>query len=244
MENYHNIKAQLYDNALTENPNDFIARIISERSLNIRSICESAATRGRADISAPAMEHGVNLFLKEMAYNLCDGFSINTGWFTVSPQIKGVFDSPDELFDPNKHSILFEFAQGSLMRKELEKIKVDILGLANSSLSITQVTDMKTGMVNNLITPRHNLKISGFKLKIAGDSPENGVCFINQESMERIPIENSDIIINYPSELIIMIPELREGEYQLEVTTQYGSNTKTFLKKPRTAVFDKLLTVE
>jgi hypothetical protein len=32
MAELHTIKAQLYDNALTENPNDFIARVTSERS--------------------------------------------------------------------------------------------------------------------------------------------------------------------------------------------------------------------
>ncbi len=52
----HTIKAALYDNALTENPNDFTARVQSERSLNVKDICESAATRGGADISAAAME--------------------------------------------------------------------------------------------------------------------------------------------------------------------------------------------
>ena len=44
MANMHKIKAGLYDNALTENPNDFIARVLSERSLSVKDICESADT--------------------------------------------------------------------------------------------------------------------------------------------------------------------------------------------------------
>jgi len=32
MANLHTIKAQLYDNQLTDNPNDFSARVVSERS--------------------------------------------------------------------------------------------------------------------------------------------------------------------------------------------------------------------
>ena len=35
----HKIKAYLYDNVLTkDNPNDFIARTVSERSLNVKQI--------------------------------------------------------------------------------------------------------------------------------------------------------------------------------------------------------------
>ena len=38
----HSIKAYLYDNVLTDNPNDLIARVSSERSLSIKDICLSA----------------------------------------------------------------------------------------------------------------------------------------------------------------------------------------------------------
>lgn len=43
----HKIKAYLYDNVLTkDNPNDFITRTVSERSLNVKQICEAAVNRG------------------------------------------------------------------------------------------------------------------------------------------------------------------------------------------------------
>ncbi|MDR2064721.1 MAG: DUF4469 domain-containing protein [Prevotellaceae bacterium] len=238
----HKIKAYLYSNALTDNPNDYIARVSSERSLSVNDICESAITRGGADISAAAMEHAVNLWLKEMGYRLCDGFSINTGWFTASTHIKGVFDSPNEHFDPEKHTVLFEFQQGSLLRRELESISVDILGVADSALRILQVTDVKTGSVNDILTPDRNLKISGNKIKIAGDNAANGVYFVNQTTQERTAVDASDIVTNNPSELIIVIPALTAGTYSLEIATQYAVGA--LLKEPRTAIFDKPLTVQ
>ena len=105
----HKIRAYLYDNALTDNPNDFVARVQSERSLNVKDVCQTAATRGGADISAASMEHAVNLWLKEMAYLLCDGFSVNTGWFSANANIKGVFNSPTENFDPKKHTLIYSY---------------------------------------------------------------------------------------------------------------------------------------
>ncbi|MDR1983212.1 MAG: DUF4469 domain-containing protein [Prevotellaceae bacterium] len=238
----HKIKAWLYDNLLTENPNDYVARVNSERSLGVTDICESAVARGGADVSAAAMEHAVNLFLKEMGYRLCDGFSINTGWFTASVHIKGVFDSPNEAFDPKKHTLLFEFHQGSTLRKELETVTVDILGVAETGAVIAQVVDVKTGSVNDMLTPNRNLKISGHKLKIAGDSADNGVYFVNQVGGGRTKVDASDIVVNNPSELIVVTPALAAGTYSLEITTQYSSGP--LLKQPRTAVFDKILTVQ
>jgi hypothetical protein len=240
----HTIKAQLYDNALTENPNDLVARVKSERSLSVADICNSAAARGGADISAPAMNHAVSLWLKEMGYSLCDGFSVNAdGWFTASPHVKGVFDSPTEKFNPEKHRITFEFQQGAVLRKETEGVTVEILGVADASLTIAQVTDVRTGSVNDLLTPGRNLRIAGHKLKIAGNTPLNGVYFINQTTQDRTRVEPQDIVTNNPSELMIVIPELAKGTYLLEVITQYGGNTKQLLNEPRTALFDRVLTV-
>jgi hypothetical protein len=240
----HHIKAYLYDNVLTiEDPNDFIARVSSERSLNVKQICELAVARGGADISAPAMEHGVDRFLTEMAYQLCDGFSVNIGWFTVSVHIKGVFNSPNDHFDPKRHTILFEFHQGTLLRNKLPEVTVDILGVAEVGLQILQVLDVKTGSVNDLLTPDRNLKISGHKIKIAGDNPEVGILFRSIEDPESVyRVDPTDIVTNNPSELVIIIPQLIADTYKLEVTTQFTNSM--LLKEPRSAVFDKTLTVQ
>lgn len=240
----HKIKAYLYDNALTkDNPNDFIARTVSERSLNVKQICEAAVNRGGSDVSAPSMQHATELFLKEMAYQLCDGYSVNTGYFTASTLIRGVFDSPTETFNATKHNILFQFNQGERLRAEIPTIEVDILGIADASAAILQVTDVKSGSVNDLLTPGRNLKMSGNKIKIAGDDTANGVYFVETTTKTRTAVDNTDIVTNNPSELIILIPALATGTYTLEIVTQFSSGT-SLLKEPRTASFDKILTVQ
>jgi hypothetical protein len=243
MATFHKIKAQLYDNVLTENPNDFIARVVSEKSLNIGDIARQAVERGGANISAEAMEHAVGLFLKEMAYCLCDGFSVSAGWFTAQTTIKGVFNSAGENFDHAKHSVLFDFQQGALLRKELANVEVDILGVADASLVITQVLDVKTGSVNDVLTPNRNLKISGSKIKIAGEDEANGIYFINTETNERVKVDASDIVTNNPSELIIVTPALAAGTYKVEVTSQFSTGGN-LLKEAKTAIFERILTVQ
>jgi hypothetical protein len=221
-----------------------VARVKSERSLSVADICNSAAARGGADISVPAMNHAVSLWLKEMGYSLCDGFSLNAdGWFTASLHIKGVFDSPAEKFNPEKRRITFEFQQGAVLRKETEGVTVEILGVADASLTIAQVTDVRTDSVNDLLTPNRNLHISGHRLKIAGNTPAHGIYFINQTTQERTRVEVQDIVTNNPSELIIVIPELAKGTYLLEVVTQYSTGGN-LLKEPKTATLERMLTVQ
>ena len=239
---HHQIRVNLYENFLTENPNDFSAKVISEKTLNVKEICKTAVNRGGAPSTAEAMEHNVTLFLKEMAYQLMDGYSVNTGYFTANAQVRGVFDNKAETFNPQKHSILFRFNQGDLLRKEIPNVSVLVTGVGESGIAISHVVDSKTGSVNDLITPGGTLKIKGGKLKIAGDNPEVGVSFENEAS-NAVRVDERDIIVNNPSELILQIPPLTPGRYQLVISTQFCGNA-TPLKEPRTAVYEKVLTVQ
>ncbi|WP_279172924.1 DNA-binding domain-containing protein [Tannerella forsythia] len=239
----HTIKAYLYDNLLTPDPNDFTARVSSERSLSVADICHSAATRGGADVSDAAMSHAVELFLKEMAYRLCDGFAVNTGYFTAVPVVRGVFLNPNETFDPQRHTLQFHFAQGELMRREIEDVEVKIMGVAETGLYIGQVEDMKSRTVNEVLTPGFNLRVTGTKLRVVGDKPGVGIFFRETVTNTATKVDEADIVVNNPSELMIIIPALPAGTYQLEVTTQYSTGNK-LLKEVRSAVFDRPLTVK
>ena len=237
---FHRIKVNLYENLLTEDPNDYSAKVISERSLNTGDICKIAVNRGGAPSTAEAMEHNVALFLREMAYQLMDGYSINTGYFTANAQVRGVFNSPRETFNPNKHSVLFRFNQGEIMRRQIPSVAVQVMGVGQNDVIISHVVDSKTGSVNDLLTPGGTLKIRGGKIKIAGDHPETGVYFEN-EAGNSVKVEERDIIVNNPTELIIQIPEMKPGTYRLIIGTQYSGGN--LLKSVRTAVYEKPFTV-
>jgi nucleoid DNA-binding protein len=238
----HKIRAELYDNVLTEDPNDFVARVVADKPLTSKEVCNYAAQRGGADISAKAMEHAVDLYLGEMTYLLCNGFTVNTGVFSVRPKIKGVFNKATEQFNPEKHRISFDFSQGLKLRRELENVNVEITGVNKVTFFVDEVTDIESESVNDLLTPNRNLRISGSRIKIDGENAENGVYFINQETNERVKV-SSKIPVNKPSELMVIIPSLVTGAYKLEIATQFSGNYKTPLKEPRKAVFDNFLVV-
>lgn len=240
----HTIKAQLYENRLTaEDPNDYIARVSSEHALSLEEICRSAYNRGGADMPVDVLKYATGVVLKEMAFLLCDGYAINTGYFTGSPHIKGVFTSPADHFDPERHALLVELHQGTLLREELQQVKVEILGIADVDPRVDQVVDLKTGSVNDVITPGRNLRITGHKIKVAGEHATNGVYFSLGDVSAKVAKE--DIIVNNPSELLIVVPPelIPRKDYSLKITTQYAGGNH-FLKEPRTVIFDKPLTVK
>jgi hypothetical protein len=129
-----------------------------------------------------------------------------------------------------------------LLRREIAGVEVQILGVADTAVMIAQVTDVKTGSINEMLTPNRNLRIAGAKIKIAGDNPAIGIFFVNSETGERTRVHSSEVVINNPSDIMIIIPELAAGVYRLEITTQFTGSA--LLKEPRTAVFDNPLTVE
>ncbi|MDR0758191.1 MAG: hypothetical protein LBF85_10145 [Tannerella sp.] len=102
---FHRIKAILIPTLLTEDPDDFYAKVISERALNIDDICDSAVEHGNALTTREAMKINVELFFKEMEYQLKDGYSVNTGYFSVTPYIRGVFRNVLDRFDKLRHSL-------------------------------------------------------------------------------------------------------------------------------------------
>ena len=254
----HKIRVHLYENLLTEDPNDYSAKVVSERSLGVKEICQTAVKRGGAASTAEAMEHNVALFLKEMAYQLMDGYAVNTGYFTANAQIRGVFNDAKESFDPKKHSLLFRFNQGEMLRKEIPNVAVQVLGVGETGIMISHVIDSKTGSVNDLLTPNGTLKIKGGKLKIVGDNPQIGVCFEKMDKIDEdddIPaadrvggavykVDGRNMIVNNPSELIVEIPPLAAGKYRLVIRNQYGGNSQQSLKTLRETVFERILTVQ
>lgn len=138
--------------------------------------------------------------------------------------------------------MLFQFNQGDTLRADLSSIEIEIMGVADTMLSVLQVTDVKTGSVNDLLTPNRNLKINGYKVRVTGEHTDNGVYFVNQTSGESTKVDPTDIVTNNPSELIVVIPGLAPGTYKLQLTTQFSAGF--FLKEPRTVIFDKVLTVQ
>jgi hypothetical protein len=179
---------------------------------------------------------------KEAIYaTLADGEAVTTDLFNAFPSVQGVFTGADDSFDPKRHRVKIHLHEGAGLRKVEERVRIKKVQPGLTGAFIASVTDVKTGSVNNLLTPGRPLRVYGTKLKVAGEDPSVGVYFKGADGTE-VKVEASDIVENKPSDVIVMIPELAPGTYYLRLTTQFAGRSSS-IKKPHTAEFGAALTV-
>ena len=174
----------------------------------------------------------VKRFFNEAAYQLCDGFAVDTGFFSVHPVVGGYFDTADGDREPKKHPVTFRFRAREPLLRLAEHIAVEVQR-PSAGGNIDRFLDGESGTVNGTITPGGEFILCGDKIKVAGDNPEVGVYFVSQaEPSVRYKVAKRPLV-NTRRKIISRAPPLPTGEYSIEVQTQYtvgGIN----LHEPRT----------
>ncbi|MDR1220478.1 MAG: DUF4469 domain-containing protein [Treponema sp.] len=226
-------------NELTDNPNDSRAQVVNVSSYSqadlVDRIMKIGAGLTRSDIiSVLEAEKQV------VADVVAEGGAVTTELFNAFPSISGVFDTPDAPFDPAKHKVHIKLHPGMALRSAVAQVKTKRVAAVVTGTVITAVTDLKTGAINETLTPGRDMKVSGVKLKIAGTDPAVGLYFV-PDSGDAVKADISDVVVNNPSELIALTPALPAGTYRVRIVTQYASSR--LLKVPHTFTFDKGLTV-
>jgi hypothetical protein len=237
---FHTIKVWLYRNLLTGNPDDYTGRAKMEHVYDVHDISHLAETRGGSGIAADEMSRSVNAWLKEMSYQLCDANGVNTGYFTAALHVKGVFDSASEPYSPKKHTLLFEFQQGSLLRKELDEVNVTVAGVADTLPLPETVIDCTTGVLNETLTLGGIFEIKGFNLKFIPGEEDNGV-FLTEAATGTVS-KVAIVPTNTQQHLMGQVPAgLPAGDYTLSVATRWSSKNGQPLKSLKTGQFPGVL---
>jgi hypothetical protein len=230
----HRIKVKLYPNYLPGVPGAYVARTNNEAALSIEAVCAAAKNRGGFTGSYEDMVRDVKVFFGETAYQLADGFAVNTGWFSLYPKIGGTFSKAGENADPRKHKVDFAFRPLERLRELGERIEVEVEGVANVSGFIDEVLDVRSGTVNEVLSPGGAVVITGNKIKIAGDNPDVGVWFYQDLPASKPVKVTENLIENSLTKVIAAIPALKKGAgWRLRIVTQCTSGN-TPLKTPRT----------
>jgi len=238
----HQLLVKLYPNSLPSLEGTYIARIKNYNCLSIEKVCTALKKRGGFTGNYSDLVRHVQLYFNEVAYQLCAGFAINTGYFSIHPTIAGVFSSLNEPYDPEKHPIEFRFKALQPMNDLADYIKIEIEGPADTSGFINKFIDVETGSVNRIITSGELFRISGRKLKVVGDDPSIGVYFMPSEDPENEVKVTHTLSHNSAGTLSGVIPQLTDGLWKVAVKTQFNGTSSSFLKKPRTVISDFVLT--
>jgi hypothetical protein len=230
----HRIKAKLYPNYLPGVEGAYIARTDNEATLSVEEVCTALKNRGGFSGRYDELITCVKQYLDECAYQLCDGYAVSTGYYSIHPNIGGTFNSEKELHNHQKHPITFRFRGHAPLRRLVEHIDIEITGIADGSGYIAEFFDLGTGAVNETVSGGAQFVIAGHRIKVAGDNPACGVYFeCVEEAGQRIKVGGL-LAENTGSKVIGIVPALiASRNYRVIIVTQYSAGS-SLLKEPRT----------
>jgi hypothetical protein len=236
----HKIFVELHELLITSRKDDRWGHAVSTGSLKIDDLIAIAVTR-RSDINALTMK-AVYEILREIAQEeVCSGKSVEFGLTYNRLGVEGVFVGDHAAWDKEKNRLVLVSVPLRDIRREIENIEVEVLGMASSGIFVNTLTDIASNKVNTCITPGGGVKLSGSKMKIVGNTENIGIHLTNISTGAQVAIPIDSIMSNEPKKIVFVVPaNLPAGDYRLSITTQF-SNYAKWLKEPRTYIFDCIL---
>lgn len=231
------LQYSLYENYLTEKSGDYSAKVLNVTTHNLESIIKKMLQRtttvGEEDATAAliAFETVVKQIIE-------DGESINTELFSTSFSITGSFDGQQDSFNSTKHRLHLRLNPSDQLKALLPSIQIQ-KSRAQVALSIDSVLDNASNTENTQLTSLGVVDILGDNIKVEGDNSDVGL-FVVPAQGEPVPVTN--FVMNSPSRLIAVLPQLAPGSYKLSVVTQYGKGT--LLRTSRSVTTETNFTVE
>ena len=229
----HRLRVKLYPNYLPNAEGAYIARTDSEASLTIEQVSAALKNRGGYGGDYEDLVEAVKQFFDEAAYQLCDGYAVNTGYFSIHPNVGGTFNSTSDTRELKKHPITFRFRTLSKLRRLIEHIAVDIEGLADTGGYIDEFIDAEEESINSHYLPGNQFIIHGHKIKAIGDDPSVGVYFVPVNDPSKT-MKATRIAENTSTKIIGVAPGTGSSPVRIEVRTQFEGSTSKFLKNVRT----------
>ena len=233
------LKYCLRENLLTPAPDDYMAQAADVRSYTLDEIIDLMMDKGttltRADVAATLQVYG------EVCSSLIkDGAALNTPLMNTALSISGVFDGANDSFDKKRHTVNLNLTAGTLLRDAVTKVKCEKTEAASTDPYITEVADIVSGKVNEVLTKGGVVQLVGSRLKFDAKDKAQGIFFVPETGEA---VRATVIAENKPARLMAIIPaDLPAGTYCIEVRTKIAEGGKA-LKNLKTGRFAKALTV-
>lgn len=235
------ITGRLVPNKLTAREDDYTCNVTYQANRSIRDICILAAEKSK--FSASELESAYNDIHRTAEEELYNASTVEFGFTTNSLGVDGVFLGPKAQFDSSRNRVTLRSVPLAKYRPQLDRINVIVSGSEEAKPTVTVVTDVTTGSVNDVITAGGGLNGTGYRIKIAGEDEEVGYYFVSADKETRTKVPVASLLRNEPSNFTLIIPALPDGGYYLEIVTQYGGNSKQLLKVVRRNRFPYVLYV-
>ena len=234
------LEYHIVPNPFSDNPNSGIARPVNVTIYTEEQVIDLMTKRatglGKPDILAmKALEKDVVTDIVE------NGDGVVTAVYQIHPSMSGIYNGPEDSYDPSRHSINVNTTPGTAVRAASKRIKTKKVHVADPQPDIMEVKDVVSGSINDQLTLGGILQLQGYRLRFIETSASNGIFLIPETGSA---IKLTVIADNKPSRLTTQIPlDLPQGEYHLEVRSTYLSGSKKEGKTLKTGRFNRILTV-
>ncbi|MDR0638398.1 MAG: DUF4469 domain-containing protein, partial [Spirochaetaceae bacterium] len=236
MQVLHKIRVKLYPDHLPGKDGCLIARTANEKTLSYEEVCAAAKERGGYTGSLEDLKEHTAVFLKEAVHQLCDGFGVNFGGlFTAYINVGGMFENEYGTVDKAKHKMDVRFKALYSLRKIVDLIEIFSEGLADTAGYIAEIEDVRTKLLNDVVTIGGMFILLGGKIRVFGEAAAVGVYFCALDTPGLCIKVTENLAANDPSKIIGVVPELPPGhEWYIEVRTYFSGKTGRLLKEMRT----------
>ncbi len=216
------IKYVLHENHLTPDPDDFRASVqatdTADQNDVVDRIIQQGSTVTRADIASVLEDRATAI--ENM---VLEGRKVSTPLANFGASIKGVFNNPEDSFDPSRHQLVAIVGPGKRYRKALkDRGQTDKQESVQPTPNILSYFDINSDERNSVLTSGGMGRITGHRLKFDLADPEQGIFFTPSGGA---PARVTRVGKNSPGELMFLVPDgLTAGDYELTVRVIFGAD--------------------
>jgi hypothetical protein len=205
----------LHPNLMTAEPYSFKAMAVKRTTYNIDNVVEQITGEGSI-LKITECYAVIDAFLRQVGFNLKEGICFHSEYFSLSPEISGVFNDDKDKYDPERHQVYPNVKPGKTWKENMANAKLEKMVADENKPQIENVIDMKTKTIDQSLSPGGMAEIRGQLLKIDETANDEGIFIISENGGGETKV--SYLYENFPKTLQFEIPEgLTAGNYKIEV---------------------------
>lgn len=220
------IRYYLQENAIATNPKDLKARTLPFESLDHEAILQSMLKMG-STITEADIRAVLTAFYTTVARKVAEGHNVNLPIANFSTSITGIFDSPADLFDADRHKPKATVTPGKLMRQMIGDAAFEKTSRQEPKPELSLFVDINSGVLNHTVSANGIGQLVGLFLDFNPANEAEGLYFKSANGTEFKVTQFSQ---RTKRKLVFLIPAIPAGNYELELRKNFGT-AQTMLRK-------------
>jgi len=215
------IRYKIHENSLPNRPGSHMAHVEPTYVADLEDIIERIVGHGTT-VSRSDLYSALTDFTGAVEEMLREGIFVRTALVNYHVGVRGVFDGPEDGFDPSRHQVIPQTIPSRRLRRMLQDhAQVVKLGPTRRRPVVARYVDVNSGTANQTVTPCGAGRLVGQQLKYDPADRRQGVFFVAAGGAEtRVELAAR----NMPREVIFVVPALEPGPYVLQVRVAFEGN--------------------